>query len=114
MSMTSNADIVGSSGNVFEDLGLPDAQDRLAKAELARKISVIIRDRHLTQSAAAKILDVDQPKVSALATGRLAGFSLERLMHFLTLLGQDVEIVVTETPPSQPVGQVTVRLAPAP
>jgi len=105
---SANADIVASSGNVFDDLDLPDAQDRLAKAELARKIGAIIRDRQLTQAAAAGILGVDQPKVSALATGRLTGFSFERLIHFLTLLGQDVTISVTDTSPEQPVGQITV------
>jgi predicted XRE-type DNA-binding protein len=110
MSMT-NADIVASIGNVFADLGLPDAQDRLAKAELARKIGTIIHDRHLTQSGAAEILGVDQPKVSALVTGRLSGFSFERLIHFLTLLGQDVAITVTDTSPARPVGQLTVSLS---
>ena len=75
--------IVAGSGNIFADLDLPDAEDRLAKAELARMIGAIIRDRGLTQAAAAKILGVDQPKVSALASGRLAGFSFERLTYFL-------------------------------
>jgi predicted XRE-type DNA-binding protein len=101
-----------SSGNVFVDLGLPDTEDRLAKAELARQIGAIIRNRRLTQSATADILGVDQPKVSALINGRLAGFSLERLMHFLTLLGQDVEIVVRSKPSLQPSGRLSVRLAP--
>jgi predicted XRE-type DNA-binding protein len=110
MSM-SEADIVASCGNVFNDLGFPDAQERLAKAELARRISATIRDRGLTQSAAAEILGVDQPKVSALVTGRLSGFSFERLIHFLTLLGQDVAITVTDTPPTRPVGQLTVGIA---
>ena len=103
-----NTDIVASSGNVFADLSLPDAQERLAKAELARKISAIIRGRRLTQSAAAEILAVDQPKISALVTGRLSGFSFERLIHFLTLLGQDVQITVTDTPRGRHVGQLTV------
>jgi predicted XRE-type DNA-binding protein len=103
--------IVASSGNVFDDLGLPDAQARLAKAELARRISTIIGERRLTQSMAAHILGVDQPKVSALISGRLAGFSLERLMHFLTLLGQDVEIVVRSEATEKAVGELTVRLA---
>ena len=105
---STNADIIASGGNVFDDLGFPDAQERLARAELARKIGAIIRARALTQSAAAEILGVDQPKVSALVTGRLSGFSFERLIHFLTLLGQDVAIAVTNTPPSRPVGQITV------
>jgi predicted XRE-type DNA-binding protein len=108
MNTTGNPDIVAGSGNIFADLGLPDAQDRLAKAELARMIGSIIRDRRLTQAAAAKILGIDQPKVSALATGRLSGFSLERLTYFLRLLGQDVEIAVIERPPSESLGQLTV------
>lgn len=106
-----DTDIIVSSGNIFEDLGFSDAQERLAKAELAHKIGTVIRDRRLTQTAAAKILSIDQPKVSAIVSGRLAGFSFERLIHFLTLLGQDVAITVTETPPSRPVGQLTVGVA---
>jgi predicted XRE-type DNA-binding protein len=100
---SSKADIVASSDNVFDDLGFPDAQERLARAVLAHKIGAIIRDRGLTQSAAAEILGVDQPKVSALVTGRLSGFSFERLIHFPTLLGQDVAITVTATPSSRPI-----------
>lgn len=83
-----------SSGNVFADLGLPDAQDRLAKAELAREIGALLGRKGLSQSDAARLLGVDQPKVSALLRGRLSGFSLERLIRFLNLLGQDVRIVV--------------------
>jgi predicted XRE-type DNA-binding protein len=83
-----------SSGNVFADLGLPNAEDRLAKAELARKVSEIIVARRLTQIEAAELLGIDQPKISALVRGRLQGFSLERLMRFLNVLGRDVEIVV--------------------
>jgi predicted XRE-type DNA-binding protein len=85
--------VVGSS-NVFADLGHPRPAEALAKAELARKIGAIIERRGLTQGEAAAILDVDQPKVSALSRGRLAGFSLDRLVRFLVLLGNDVEIVV--------------------
>jgi predicted XRE-type DNA-binding protein len=106
-----DANVVASSGNVFEDLALPDAQARLAKAELARRISTIISDRRLTQSAAAEALGVDQPKISALVSGRLSGFSIERLLHFLTLLGQDIEIVVRSQVTSKPVGALTVRRA---
>ncbi len=100
--------ITPSGGNVFADLDLPDPEDRLAKAELARQIGAIIRERRLTQRAAAQALGVDQPKVSALLAGRLAGFSLERLAHFLTLLGKDVEIVVREKPPTRSVGRLSV------
>ena len=85
--------VVGS-GNVFADLGHPRPAEALAKAELARKISAMIARRGLTQAAAAEVLEIDQPKVSALKRGRLTGFSLDRLVRFLVLLGSDVEIVV--------------------
>ena len=87
-------DYIVGSGNVFEDLGHPRAAEALAKAELARKIAQLIAKRRLTQAAAADLLNVDQPKVSALVRGRLAGFSLDRLVRFLVQLGSDVEIVV--------------------
>ena len=95
--MAKKAYIVGS-GNVFADIGHPRPAEALAKAELARKIGVIIEHRGLTQAAAAAVLQVDQPKVSALIRGRLAGFSLDRLVRFLVLLGHDVEIVVKARP----------------
>ncbi len=87
-------DYVVNSGNLFADLGLPDPEEALAKAELAQKIIVLIRERELSQVEAAKILGVDQPKVSALMRGRLTGFSMERLMRFLILFGQDILITV--------------------
>ena len=86
-----------SSGNVFADLGLPDAPELHAKADLAYEISRTIDQQGLTQAEAAEILGVDQPKVSALVRGRLEGFSLERLYRFLNALGKDVEIVVRPT-----------------
>jgi predicted XRE-type DNA-binding protein len=97
-----------SSGNVFADLGLPNPEEALAKAELAHKITVLIRERGLTQAKAAKLLGVDQPKVSALIRGRLSGFSLERLMRFLLLLGQDIKITVQASPPNRPTARVLV------
>ena len=87
-------DYIVGSGNVFEDLGHPRPAEALAKAELARKIAEVIAKRRLTQAAAAELLNLDQPKVSALVRGRLAGFSLDRLVRLLVLLGSDVEIVV--------------------
>ena len=80
--------------NVFADLNLPHADDLLAKAELAAKIIPEIQRRRLTQSQAAPILGIDQPKVSALKQGKLAGFSIERLMRLLLALGRDIEITV--------------------
>lgn len=87
-----------SSGNVFADVGLPKPDDLLAKAELAAKIIEEIQRRRLTQSQAAAILRIDQPKVSALKQGKLSGFSIERLIRFLLLLGRDIEITVREKP----------------
>ncbi len=87
-------DYIVGSGNVFEDLGHPRPAEALAKAELARKIGEVIAKRRLTQAAAAELLNLDQPKVSALVRGRLAGFSLDRLVRLLVLLGRDVEFVV--------------------
>jgi predicted XRE-type DNA-binding protein len=82
------------SGNVFADLGLPNAPELLAKAELARRIVDLIRQQKLTQSQAATRLGVDQPKISALVRGNLEGFSSDRLFRFLNALGRDVEIVI--------------------
>ena len=100
-----------SSGNVFADIGLPDADEALAKAELARQIGDIIARRRLTQAAAARLLGVDQPKVSALLCGRLSGFSTERLIRFLNALGRDVSIVVRPAPRSRAHGRVQVTAA---
>src|ERR1700688_585427 len=91
-------DYVKSSGNVFADLGLPDAEERLAKAELARQIEHIIKKKRLTQERAAKILGISQPKVSALLHGKLAGFSMDRLLKFLMALDQDIEIRIKSKP----------------
>jgi predicted XRE-type DNA-binding protein len=93
--MADKPSFVVGSGNVFADLGVAHPEEALAKAELAHKIATIISRRRLTQAQAASLLKVDQPKVSALRRGRLAGFSLDRLVRFLVLLGNDVEIVVT-------------------
>jgi predicted XRE-type DNA-binding protein len=87
-------DIERGTGNVFADLGMPDAVDRQTKTRLALAIAEIIKARKLRQVAAAKVLGIPQSKVSALMNYRLDGFSVERLMGFLTLLNRDVEIVI--------------------
>ncbi len=97
-----------SSGNVFKDLGVPLPEEALAKAELTAKIAEIIASRGLTQTAAAGILGVDQPKVSALLRGQLAGFSTDRLFRFLTALGSDVEIVIRARPRAKGRGRIHV------
>ena len=86
--------VVESSGNVFADLGFKNPEELLAKAELVQRVCDIIADRKLTQVRAAKILGIDQPKISALMRGKLDGFSTDRLLRFLNALGSDVEIVI--------------------
>jgi predicted XRE-type DNA-binding protein len=83
-----------STGNVFADLGVTNPGEHLIKAGLVVKIARIIEHRQLSQSAAAELLGIDQPKVSAMLAGHFRGYSVERLMRFLVALGQDVEIVV--------------------
>ena len=95
-----NREFTPSSGNVFADLNLPQADDLLAKAELAAKIIAEIQRQRMTQIQAAVVLGIDQPKVSALKQGKLSGFSIERLMRFLLRLGRDVEITVKSKPRS--------------
>jgi predicted XRE-type DNA-binding protein len=82
------------SGNVFADLGIPNPDLALAKAELVQCIRGLIAERKLTQAKAAELLGIDQPKVSALVRGRVEGYTIDRLFRFLTALGQRVEITV--------------------
>ena len=86
--------VQGSSGNVFADLGLGNPRDRLIKAQLAHRICQAIAARKLTQTRAAAIMELDQPKISALMHGKLKGFSVERLFRCLNDLGQEVEITI--------------------
>lgn len=86
--------ITRGTGNIFADLGLPDAAERQTKTRLAVAINRIIKDQGLKQTAAACLLGVPQPKVSALVNYRLDGFSVEKLMDFIVALGRDVEIIV--------------------
>jgi predicted XRE-type DNA-binding protein len=86
--------VTESSGNVFRDLGFPNPERELLKAKLTLRIYQTIKARKLTQAAAGEILGIKQPHVSSLMRGRSGDFSVERLMEFLTALGQDVEITV--------------------
>ena len=88
------SDYTVGSGNIFKDLELPDAEELDTKANLAIQIALILKSRGLTQSEAARVLGVDQPKVSAIVRGRLEKFSVERLCRLLTGLGCDVDIRV--------------------
>jgi len=86
------------SEDVFHDLGLPNADELLAKSKLARAIADAIKARRISQSQLARLTGIDQPKISMLMNGRISGFSSDRLMHILTKLDQDVIIYVRPRP----------------
>lgn len=94
MAKRKQKEVEESSGNVFADLGFPNAGRELLKARLTLQIYRIIKDRGLTQTEAGKVLGIKQPHVSSLMRGRSGTFSTERLIEFLTALDQDVEISV--------------------
>ena len=96
------------SGNVFEDLRVPDSGEALAKAELAAQIALAIADRGLTQTRAAELLGVNQADVSDLVRGKLKGFSTDRLLRFLNALGRDIEIVVHTRRQARKLGRLRV------
>ncbi len=103
--------VTRGTGNVFADLGFPDADERQAKLRLAYALNQVLEARKLSQADAAKLLRVSQPKVSALRHYKLAGFSVERLMNLLTAVDQDVEIVIRQKPRSRKAGRITVIAA---
>lgn len=86
--------VTPSSGNVFADLGLADAEELQAKVDLVFAIQQIVQSKELSQRAAAKLLGVAQPDLSRIFGGRIEGFSIERLARMLNALGQDVRVVV--------------------
>lgn len=103
--------IIRGTGNVFADLGFPDAAQRQAKLRLAYTLNQVLEAQKLSQAEAAKVLGVTQPKVSALRHYKLAGFPVERLMNLLTALDQDVEIVIRQKPRSRKAGRISVVAA---
>ncbi len=98
------------SGNVFADLGRPDADTHLLKAELVDKIAEIIRRRKLNQSQAAKLLGLSQPDISRLLRGNFRDFSIDRLLRLLMALGRDVDIVIRK-PKNRRAARMTVEAA---
>lgn len=113
MSKTDNEEISvqASSGNIFDDLERPDAEEAYARVRLAQQIAQIIERKALSQTDAAELMGLDQPKVSALVRGRLSGFSTDRLLRCLMQLGQDVDIVVRDKPSDHPKGHISVVVA---
>ncbi len=105
------SNVVPSSGNVFADLGLSNADEKQTKVRLAFAINQIIAGQHLSQKAAARSLEVNQPKISALQNYQLDGFSVERLMNFLTALDRDVEILIRPKPRSRRAARILVTAA---
>lgn len=101
----------GAGGNVYADLGYPDAEEMLVKAQLVFQVSEIIRRKGLTQVEAAKLLGLTQPKISAMFRGQFRGFSERKLMDCLTRLGRDVQIVIKEAPQRRAAGKLTVVVA---
>lgn len=96
------------SGNVFEDLGLPRARELYAKAEVVRNMLAILSQRRLTQSQAASLMGIDQPKVSALLNGNFSGFSTDRLLRLLMRLGADIEICIQPRASRRATGKIRV------
>jgi len=103
--------ITRGSSNVFADLGFADAEERQTKVMLVHAINSIIEELGLTQAKAASLLDAAQPKISALAHYKLEGFSVERLMTYLTALDRDVQIVIKKKPRSRAAGRISVDAA---
>ena len=110
-SKSKGREITRGSGNVFADLGLPDAEERQTKLRLAYALNMIMDEQGLTQAAAGERLGLNQPKVSALRNYRLEGFSVERLMTLLNALDQDIEIVIRKKPRSRAVARISVVAA---
>jgi predicted XRE-type DNA-binding protein len=102
--------VIPSSGSIFADMNLPDAAELDTKARLGAAICRIVERRRLTQAEVAAALAINQPKVSALLNYKLEGFSVERLMRFLVVFGQDVEIVIKARPRSRS-ARLAVRAA---
>ena len=111
MSEEDMIEVETGSGNVFADLGLPDADAHLLKAQLVSGIDAIIRRRKLTQAKAAELLGLSQPDISRLLRGHFRDFSLERLLRLLMALDRDVEIVIKRKPRSRARSQLHVTAA---
>jgi predicted XRE-type DNA-binding protein len=99
-----------SSGNVFADIGLPNAEQELLKAKLTIQVHRLLKKRQLTQAEAAKLLGTTQPQISALMGLKSVSVSVGRLMEFLTILGHDVEVTLRPTPKKR-VGQMMLNVA---
>lgn len=111
MEDTTKTVVDAGSGDVFRDLGYADSAERKLRVQLAMRVNEIIKDKRLTQAAAAALFGILQPHVSELKHYKLNRFSSERLLHFMTQLDRDVEIVIRPQDAAHPTGQVSVLFA---
>ena len=104
--------VTKGTGNVFRDLGFSKQKsaELILKSSLLQALQQTIKERGWKQWEAAERLSIDQAKVSKLLAGQMAGFSVERLVHFLSLLGQDVEMTVRRAPLGRRYGTVRARI----
>src|SRR5215475_9794340 len=102
--------VIRSSGNVFKDIGLPDADEHAIKADIVIRIAKLIEMKGLSQSKAAALTGIAQPDLSKLLRGHFAGFSMDRLVQAILALGSDVEIRVKK-PTSKRRGRARVTAA---
>lgn len=108
--MTKKIEDLASSGNIYADAGLPNAEALLAKTKLAIRINDLIKRKKLTQADVALLLDIDKAKVALLSCGMLASFSLETIFGFLLKLGQDITIDVAPKARSKKQGKISVHI----
>ena len=105
--MTRKVKVEVGSGNIFADLGLPDADSHFLKAEIVSEIYRLTHERKLTQAEAGKRMSISQPEVSRMFKGNFREYSIDRLMGFLTSFDRDIEIVVKPHKKSGKVGRIT-------
>lgn len=109
--MNTNETCHRGSGNVYKDLGFPDAEEMQAKAVLASRIVSILEHKRWTQEKSADTLKISQSKISLLTRGQLSGFSMEKLIYLLNRLHQDVEITIKNRPTRRGLGHLNVVYA---
>ncbi len=111
MARSPTTTVDAGSGDVLEDLGFPDVDERKLRVQLAMRLNELIAARRLTQARAAELFGIPQPHVSELKHYKLNRFSSERLLRFMTLLDRDVEIVIRPKAEGHASGVVSVSVA---
>jgi predicted XRE-type DNA-binding protein len=111
MTMTETMTVTRGSGNVFADLGIANPDEAMLKAQIVTALRDIIKDKGLTQTAAADLIGAAQPDLSKLLRGQTSGFTLERLFKFLRVLGSDIEIKVSHSNRDEREGRLQLRVA---